>query len=72
MTAKRKDFLNRTLALLLREQGFDADYEQQAGAGAWTWCPLRANRRAAGYGSRRLQAGPSRNAVGPAPGGSPA
>ena len=31
MTAKREDFLNRKLALLLREQGLDADYEQQSG-----------------------------------------
>ena len=31
MTAKREDFQNRTLALLLQEQGLDADYEQQVG-----------------------------------------
>ena len=31
MTVKREDFLNRQLALLLREQGLSTDYEQQAG-----------------------------------------
>ncbi len=31
MTTKREDFQNRKLALLLAEQGLDADFEQQAG-----------------------------------------
>lgn len=31
MTNKQEDFLNRSLALLLREHGVAADYEQRAG-----------------------------------------
>ena len=31
MTTKQEDFTNRSLALLLKEQGLDADYEQRAG-----------------------------------------
>ena len=31
MTKKQEDFLNRALALLLREHGIAADYEQRAG-----------------------------------------
>ena len=31
MASKQEDFQNRRLALLLREQGLDADFEQRAG-----------------------------------------
>lgn len=32
MPSKQEEFLNRALALLLRQQGLDADYEQRAGS----------------------------------------
>ena len=31
MVIKQEDFTNRQLALLLKEQGLDADYEQRSG-----------------------------------------
>ena len=31
MSSKKEDFTNRALALLLKEQGIDADFEQKAG-----------------------------------------